>query len=76
MSGEYVLLCGARKQEASYFFIDPRDDLIGMLDVARKALILARPLGHRINMDNIKVNTQPNVYAHHQFHRPNNVVPY
>ncbi|KAF6151952.1 hypothetical protein GIB67_010526 [Kingdonia uniflora] len=35
---------------------DPRDDLSGM-DVARKALILARLLGWRINMDNIKVES-------------------
>ncbi|KAL3621588.1 hypothetical protein CASFOL_036500 [Castilleja foliolosa] len=35
---------------------DPRDDLSGT-DVARKALILARLLGHRINMDNIKVES-------------------
>ncbi|KAK6144132.1 hypothetical protein DH2020_020952 [Rehmannia glutinosa] len=35
---------------------DPRDDLSGM-DVARKALILARLLGHRINMDSIKVES-------------------
>ncbi|KAF6135887.1 hypothetical protein GIB67_006779 [Kingdonia uniflora] len=35
---------------------DPRDDLSGM-DVARKALILTRLLGWRINMDNIKVKS-------------------
>ncbi|KAI4386174.1 hypothetical protein MLD38_004129 [Melastoma candidum] len=35
---------------------DPRDDLGGM-DVARKALILARLLGMRISMDNIKVES-------------------
>ncbi|XP_075522028.1 homoserine dehydrogenase isoform X1 [Primulina tabacum] len=35
---------------------DPRDDLSG-LDVARKALILARLLGHRISLDNIKVES-------------------
>ncbi|XP_039145834.1 bifunctional aspartokinase/homoserine dehydrogenase 1 [Dioscorea cayenensis subsp. rotundata] len=35
---------------------DPRDDLGGM-DVARKALILARLLGWRINLDELKVES-------------------
>ncbi|CAL0299104.1 unnamed protein product [Lupinus luteus] len=35
---------------------DPRDDLGGM-DVARKALILARILGRRINMDSIQIES-------------------
>ncbi|GAU47441.1 hypothetical protein TSUD_403940 [Trifolium subterraneum] len=35
---------------------DPRDDLGGM-DVARKALILARIIGHRINMDSIQIES-------------------
>ncbi|XP_065868797.1 uncharacterized protein [Euphorbia lathyris] len=35
---------------------DPRDDLSGM-DVARKALILARLLGRRINLDSLKIES-------------------
>ncbi|KAL5575049.1 hypothetical protein UlMin_016748 [Ulmus minor] len=35
---------------------DPRDDLGGM-DVARKALILSRLLGQRLNMDSIKIES-------------------
>lgn len=35
---------------------DPRDDLSGM-DVARKALILARLLGWRINLENVEVES-------------------
>lgn len=35
---------------------DPRDDLSGM-DVARKGLILARLLGHRMDMNNISIES-------------------
>jgi homoserine dehydrogenase len=35
---------------------DPRDDLSG-LDVARKALILARTLGRRVNLDGIEIES-------------------
>ncbi|KAH0713057.1 hypothetical protein KY289_009016 [Solanum tuberosum] len=35
---------------------DPRDDLGGM-DAARKALILARLLGRRLNLDNMKIES-------------------
>lgn len=35
---------------------DPRDDLSGM-DVARKALIIARLLGNRISLDSIKIQS-------------------
>lgn len=35
---------------------DPRDDLGGM-DVARKALILTRILGHQINLDSIQIES-------------------
>ncbi|KAL5763604.1 hypothetical protein ACOSQ2_016198 [Xanthoceras sorbifolium] len=51
---------------------DPRDDLSGM-DVARKALILARLLGRRINMDSIKIESlypeemSPNVMSVEDF---------
>lgn len=35
---------------------DPRDDLSGM-DVARKALILSRLLGRRVNLDSLKIES-------------------
>ncbi|RRT78404.1 hypothetical protein B296_00027160 [Ensete ventricosum] len=42
---------------------DPRDDLSGM-DVARKALILARLLGWRINMDDVQKTFSELVFLH------------
>lgn len=43
-------------KDLGYTEPDPRDDLSGM-DVARKALILARLLGLRIDMDSIKIES-------------------
>lgn len=43
-------------KQLGYTEPDPRDDLSGM-DVARKALILARLLGWRINMDSVQVES-------------------
>jgi homoserine dehydrogenase len=43
-------------KEAGYTEPDPRDDLSG-LDVARKALILARSAGHEVDLDSIDVRS-------------------
>ncbi len=43
-------------RDAGYTEPDPRDDLSG-LDVARKALILARSAGHEVNLDGIDVRS-------------------
>ncbi|CAH1453426.1 unnamed protein product [Lactuca virosa] len=43
-------------QALGYTEPDPRDDLSGM-DVARKGLILARLLGHRMDMSSIKIES-------------------
>ena len=41
-------------KEKGYTEPDPREDLSG-LDVARKAIILAREMGHRIGLNDVKV---------------------
>ena len=46
----------ARAQQMGYTEPDPRDDLAG-IDARRKALILARKLGQRINMGDIQVES-------------------
>jgi homoserine dehydrogenase len=43
-------------KEAGFTEPDPRDDLSG-LDVARKALILARTCGHKVDLDGISVRS-------------------
>ena len=53
-----------RASELGYTEPDPRDDLSGM-DVARKALILARTLGHRAEMAEIRL--QPLDFSDDEF---------
>ena len=46
----------AEAKAAGYTEPDPRDDLSG-LDVARKALILARTIGRRVDLDEVEVES-------------------
>lgn len=53
-AGEPFSAVVSKAKELGYTEPDPRDDL-GGVDVARKALILARTLGMKLEMDNVSV---------------------
>lgn len=55
-AGEPFSAAVAEAKAAGYTEPDPRDDLSG-LDVARKALILARTIGRRVDLDEVEVES-------------------
>lgn len=54
MKGAPLSLSVRWARELGYTEADPRDDLSG-LDAARKAVILARELGHHVNMEDVGI---------------------
>jgi homoserine dehydrogenase len=61
MKGSPLSLSVRWARELGYTEADPRDDLSG-LDTARKAVILARELGHHVNLEDVRI--EPLVPAH------------